>query len=71
VFSSSTSLNTLIFRGGNRAGQVEFGFELDGSSSDSDFWKKSSRVWIGLGQDRIRSGRVNLHIVFFHIFDRF
>jgi hypothetical protein len=49
-----------IGRGGNRAGQVGFGFGLDGSGQ-FDFLEE-----IGSGQ-----GRVNLYVMFFQIVNRF
>jgi hypothetical protein len=54
-----------MFRDGNRAGRVGFGFRLDGSGQ-FDFLEE-----IGLGRVRSGSGRVNLYVVFFQIVDRF
>jgi hypothetical protein len=53
---------TNITRGVNRAGLVGSGLGLGRISLT--FWKKS-------GQARSGQGRVNLHIVFFQIFDDF
>jgi hypothetical protein len=45
-------------------GWVGFEFELDGTGQ-FDFLEE-----IGSGQGQVRSGWVNLHVVFFQIFDR-
>jgi hypothetical protein len=51
-----------VIRGGNRIGRIGFRLDLDWMDYVSLTFLKE----IGLDQDRI-----NLHIVFFQIFDRF